>query len=213
MSLIEVFVALAILAISILGLVGGLIIASSSNGIAATRTQMSAFALSRLERISGQVKQSLCSTVATDIQGTQSCSYMTHGVPSPFVTDVAPNTAGWMLDVIDWPMPSTGAGDDVMYGPVVVMGDANAIDVAATISLRATMYSAWGTSGGTGVGCDSTLVTTNPKVLCREIHIEPYTQSGITNAPPMLKIWVRVLRGGTTDWHIGTVSYEAMVAQ
>ncbi len=223
MSLLEVMVAFAILSVSLLGLMGGLAVASTANGWAAARTQMSEFAQSRLERFAGQNKGTICSTVATDIQGTFSCSAMvTTGTFNP---DVAANTGGWMMDVIDWPNnpPVTGDpgnsnyGDDLMTGPIVVLGDSNAVDTAQTISQRYAAVTAWGTSGGVGKGCDSALVTSNPAVLCREIHIEPADMGvGTDGGGPqghMLNVWVRVLRGGTTDWHIGSVVLQESFAQ
>ena len=134
-----------------------------------------------------------------------------------------------MMDIIDWPSlspsggtPAVNGGDDVMYGPVVVLGDSNAVDTAKTLALRSTIVAGWagGSSSGDGTGCDSTLVQSNPAVLCREIHIEPYdvatgstsTDGGVPTAH-LLRVWVRVLRGGTTDWHIGSVLLQENLAQ
>jgi len=220
MSLIELLIAFAILAVAILGLTSGLVIASASNGLAATRTQMSEFATSRLERISGQSTGTLCSgdTTPTDFQtvSSQNCSEMATA-PSPFNPDVPANTGGWMMDVIDWPAPSTGAGDDVMFGPVVVMGDANSVDVAATLAARATAFANWSSTGSAGTGCDSAQVQTSPAILCREIHVERANgaigDGGTGNVTPMLSIWVRVLRGGTTDFRSGSVTLQTLKAQ
>jgi len=137
--------------------------------------------------------------------------------PSPFNPDVAANTGGWMMDVIDWPMPSSNAGDDLNYGPLLVLGDSNAADTAATISARATAYANWTGTGAAGTGCDSTQVVSNPGVLCREIHIEPFSAAvpdgGTGSAAPMLHVWVRVLRGGTTNWRLGSVTLQGSFAQ
>jgi type II secretory pathway pseudopilin PulG len=217
MSLIELLIAFAILSVAILGLTSGLVIASGSNGLAATRTQMSEFALSRLERIAGQDTSTLCSG-DTDFQAasSQSCTEMAVA-PTPFNPDVPPNTGGWMMDVVDWPAPVTGAGDDAMFGPVVVMGDANSVDVAATLTARATAFASWSSTGTTGTGCDSAQVRTNPAILCREIHVERANgaigDGGTGNVTPMLSIWVRVLRGGTTDFRAGSVTLQALKAQ
>lgn len=207
MSLIEVMVSFAILAIGILGLVSGLVIASTANGFAAARTQMSAFAQSRLERIAAQSSSTIC-TGAVSIPGQQSCSVMLNA-SSPFNPYVPANTGGWMLDVTDWPPPASNAGVDVNYGPVQVLGDSNIVDEAATSALRTTIANAWTGSGATGTGCDNPLVQNNPGVLCREIYIVQADNSvpdgGAGAVAPMLQVYVRVLRGGSTDFNIGTV--------
>ena len=219
LTLIEVLVAFAILSVSILGLVAGLIVASTSNGWAATRTQSSAFALSRLERLHAVYTGTLCSTVSTDLAANcTTLSPVMSTAPTPFNPDVAAGTGGWAMDVLDWPFPTNtnnAYGDDVMFGPVLVMGDSNAVDIAQTLALRQTMYNNW--TGAAGTGCDSTLVTSNPAVLCREIHIEPadsiVPDGGTGNGAELLRVWVRVLRGGTTDWRLGTVNMDEVVSQ
>ena len=64
-------------------------------------------------------------------------------------------------------------------------------------------------TGSTGTGCDSSTVVSNPAILCREIHIEPFTTNGV----PMLQAWVRVVRGGTTDFHVGSVLMQETFSQ
>jgi hypothetical protein len=178
---------------------------------------MSAFAISRLERITGQTTSTLCSG-DSDFQavGSQNCAEMATA-PTPFNPDVPANTGGWMMDVIDWPPPASGAGDDVMFGPVVVMGDSNAVNVAATLAARTTAFANWSSTGTAGTGCDSAQVQSNPAILCREIHVERSNgaigDGGTGNVTNMLSIWVRVLRGGTTDFRAGSVTMQAAKAQ
>jgi prepilin-type N-terminal cleavage/methylation domain-containing protein len=200
MTLIEVMIALAILGIASLGLAGTLVVSNNSNAIAARRTVMSAFAQARIE--------SLTSTTRTKIPTATSlcCAAM---AATNFDPMADPNTGGWILDNIDGPAPAT-AGDDLLWGPVLVNGSAEngydavsktangfAATVAKTKSLRTTVLS-----------CADKAVTSDSSVFCREVHIEPYSQSG----SPMLRAYVRVIQGGG-DWRRSYVLLQQDIAQ
>jgi prepilin-type N-terminal cleavage/methylation domain-containing protein len=191
MTLIEVMIALAILGIASLGLAGTLVISNNSNAMAARRTVMSTFAQARIE--------SLTSTTRTKIPTSTSlcCAAMATG--GAFDPMAAPNTGGWMMDVIDGTAPTT-AGDDLLWGPVLVNGSSeNGFDatVAKTKSLRTSVTS-----------CADKAVTSDSSVFCREVHIEPYSQSGA----PMLRAYVRVIQGGG-DWRRSYVLLQQDIAQ
>jgi prepilin-type N-terminal cleavage/methylation domain-containing protein len=199
-TLIEVMASLAILGVSLLGLMAGLNVASASNGRASRRTQMVEFAQSRIERLMAATKADICT--ATFQGGVVDCSRMA-GAPSPFNPNVAPNTGGWMLDVLDRAPydPAGTTGVDPMAGPVVVLGNVGgSIDEPATLTARASLASDW-SSGGSG--CASPLVTKN--MLCRELHIE------LDSTSTYYHIWVRVSRG--QNYGDGPVVMEGMVAK
>jgi prepilin-type N-terminal cleavage/methylation domain-containing protein len=197
MTLIEVMAALAILGVSLLGLTGGLVIAATANGRASRRTQMAEFAQSRIERLTAATRKDICT--ATFNLGAVDCSRMASG--GTFDPTAAPNTGGWMLDVLDRAsaaQPSVGV--DQMAGPVVVLGDLGAIDEAATLTARSALAADW---AGGGSGCAAAMVTTN--MLCRELHVEVDPTSSFYH------IWVRVSRGGR--WTDGPITMEGMVAK
>lgn len=213
-TLVEVFSALAVLAIATLGLTAGIVVALRANGLAAQRTLMLQFAQARLERLVAETRVKIPTATTT----TPDCSAMT--VAGAFNPNVAPGTGGWMLDVIDGAAPGAQAGDDAMFGPVLIFDAAtNATDnyIAATRATRTAVYNAW-TGGGLSGGCGaSTLAVTaggaagtpgTPAILCREVHVEPQT----VNAVPMLRAWVRVLQVGT-DWQVNSVTLTVDISQ
>lgn len=186
-TLVEVLAALAILGIAMLGLTAGLIVASSTTGISAQRTLMLEFAQTRVERLVAETRIKI-PTATTTVAGVSCCANM--AVAGAFNPNAAPGTGGWQMDTIDGAAPGGGAGDDLMYGPLLVYNpSSNAIDtfVAKTIAARSAAVSA-GLDGGAGCGDPSVRVT---GTLCRELHIEPATVGGI----PMLRAWIRVLNG------------------
>jgi prepilin-type N-terminal cleavage/methylation domain-containing protein len=216
-TLIEVFAALAVLAVSSLGLVAGLVIALRANGIAAQRTLMLQFAQTRLERLIAETRTKIPTAATTS----PDCSKMTSS-PWPSGTSglPPPGTGGWMLDVIDGPAPNGAAGNDAMFGPVLIYDAANnATDnyIGSTIATRTSVYNAW-VGGSLSNGCASTITPQSPgggapapgqaAVLCREVHIEPQTVNGI----PMLRAWVRVLQVGA-DWQVNSVTLTEDIAQ
>jgi prepilin-type N-terminal cleavage/methylation domain-containing protein len=208
MTLLEVTVALALLGVSALGLVGGMVVASNTNAVSRRRTHMLEFAHARLERIASRTR----TTVPTAATVTPvNCSRMSAG--GAFDPNSPPGTGGWMLDVIDGtPTPGGGAlGDDLMAGPLLVETDSSGVDSAATLSQRATFASAWFAATDTA-GCGSTTVTSDQRVMCREIHIEPLdvTVNGVTTF--MLRVWVRVIQGGG-PWQNSSVLMRQDIAQ
>ena len=56
MTLLEVMVALALLGVSALGLMGGMVVASSTNGISRRRTHMLEFGHARIERLASRTR-------------------------------------------------------------------------------------------------------------------------------------------------------------
>jgi len=200
-TLIEVMAALGILGVSLLGLTAGVVVAFAGNGRASRRTQMAEFAQSRIERLIAATRSNICT--ATFQGGVVNCARMAG--PSPFDPTAAPNTGGWMLDVLDgapYTDPTFNPGVDQMAGPVVVLGDVGgAIDEAATLTARSSLVSDW--AGGSGAGCASALIAKN--MLCRELHIELDPTSSFYH------IWVRVSRG--QNWADGPVTMEGMVAK
>jgi prepilin-type N-terminal cleavage/methylation domain-containing protein len=193
MTLIEVSIALAVLAIASLGLAGSLVVSNNSNSIAARRTVMSAFAQARIE--------SLTSTTRTKIPTGKSSCCLAMSTGGAFDPMSNPGTGGWMMDTIDGAAPATG-GDDLLWGPVVVHGaneNGNDGTVAKTKSLRASVAS-----------CTDAAVTSNAAVFCREVHIEPYSQG--TPPVPMLRAYVRVIQGGGS-WRRSYVLLQQDIAQ
>jgi prepilin-type N-terminal cleavage/methylation domain-containing protein len=214
-TLIEVLAALAVLAVATLGLVGGIIIALQTNGIAAQRTLMVQFAQARLERLVAETRIKIPTALTTS----PDCSKMS--VAGTFDPTAPPGTGGWMLDVIDGPAPA-GAGNDAMFGPVLIYDSAtNASDnyISSTISTRTTVYNNW-VGAGLAAGCGATgsIQAATPTggapapgqagILCRELHIEPQTLNGV----PMLRAWVRVLQVGP-DWRVNSVTLQEDIAQ
>lgn len=203
LTLIEVLVSLAILGVSILGLVGGLVIASKANGRASHRTQMLEFAQARLERLMAASRKNICTTTFNSEK--VDCSRM--ALVGTFDPTVAPNTGGWMLDILDRAdLQLAQAGVDQMAGPVLVLGDLGAVDEAATLTARAALYTDW---AGGGLGCAAAIVGANQ--LCRELHIEAQSVGPSSNLP-VYHIWVRVSRGGG-NWNDGPVVLEGVAAQ
>jgi prepilin-type N-terminal cleavage/methylation domain-containing protein len=206
-TLIEVSIALAVLAIASLGLAGSLVVSSNSNALAARRTVMSSFAQARIE--------SLTSMTRTKIPLV--------GTAGSFDPMSAPNTGGWVMDTIDGYAPDTGvnaawscnggactsgmAGDDLFWGPVLVNpvsqngGDGDAL-LTRTKALRAS---------GAVQSCADNVVTSDPSILCREVHIESYWQ-GTTPPVPMLRAYVRVIQGGP-KWQSSYVLLQQDIAQ
>jgi prepilin-type N-terminal cleavage/methylation domain-containing protein len=190
-SLVEVMAALAILAVSALGLTAAMLVASGGTEISRRRTDMTLFARTRLERLATRTRLKV-PTATTTIP--VNCSAM--AVAGTFNPNAAPGTGGWMLDVIDGSPPAGGGalGDDLMAGPLL-SEDAGGPNTASTLSKRASFATAWST--GTDLnGCGSDTVRNDRSVFCREIHIEPLdvTQAGVTMF--MLRVWVRVIQGG-----------------
>jgi prepilin-type N-terminal cleavage/methylation domain-containing protein len=214
-SLIEVFAALAVLSIATLGLVGGIIIALRSNGIAAQRTLMVQFAQTRLERLVAETRTKIPTALTTS----PDCSKMS--VSGTFDPSAPPGTGGWMLDVIDGPAPA-GAGNDAMFGPVMIYDAAtNATDnyISSTVSTRTTVYNNWiGAGLANGCGATGSIAAATPSggapapgqaaILCRELHIEPQTINGV----PILRAWVRVIQVGA-DWRVNSVMLQEDIAQ
>ena len=208
MTLLEVLVSLVLLAVATLGLTQGMVVAYTSGGRASRRTQMLEFAQSSLERLIAASRKNLC-TGSVNF-GVVDCAPMGNGVFDP---TAGPNQGGWMLDVLDQANSLVGSGGvDLMAGPVVVIGDAGAIDETTTLTTRSALLTQWGTgTAGSGNGCGSTLVTTG--MLCREIHIEQQDAKVTgTTAVPVFHVWVRVLRGGA-GWRDGIVQVEGVIAQ
>ena len=205
MTLIEVLVALGILGVAILGLVGGLVVASRANGRASKRTQMAEFAQSRLERLTAASRRNICTSTVNS--GLVDCSRMAVG--GTFDPNAAPNTGGWMLDVLDRADAQLApAGVDQMSGPVLALGDLGAVDEAATLTARAALASDW---AGAGAGCAATMVSANQ--LCREVHIESQSIPVPTLTPVnVYHVWVRVTRGGGA-WQDGPVVLEGVISQ
>ena len=184
MTLVEVMMALAILGVSLLALMAGLVVAFTANGRASRRTQMVEFAQSRIDRLTAATRKDICTAA---LSGTNvDCSRM--AVTGTFDPTAAPNAGGWMLDVLDRASSfQASVGVDQMAGPVVVLGDLGTIDEGATLTARTNLATDW---AGGGAGCAATMVTEN--MLCRELHIE----QTIINGAPIYRVWVRVLQGG-----------------
>ena len=203
-SLIEVFAALAVLGISMLGLTAGLIVAASSTSIAAQRTLMLQFAQSRLERLLAETRTKI-PTKDDIVGGVSCCARMDPG--GTFNPNAAPGTGGWQMDTIDG-VPGTSAGDDAMAGPVLFFdssGNASDPFIAQTIAARNAAIAA-AIDGGSGCGDASVKVA---GLLCREIHIEPATISGIH----MLRAWVRVVSTYSGSYLANSVTLQQDIAQ
>jgi hypothetical protein len=182
--------ALAILAISMVGLTAGLLVASRTTGIAAHRTLMLQFAQSRLERLLAETRIKI-PTKDYSIPGVACCAKMDAG--GTFDPTAAPGTGGWQMDTIDG-APTSSAGDDAMFGPVLIFDSStNATDnfIAKTISARNAAVTN-GVDGAQGCG-DSTMAGSG--TMCREIHVEPAT----VNGTHMLRAWVRVVTGASAS--------------
>ena len=185
MTLIEVMIALAVLGVASLGLAGTLVVSSGSNAIAARRTVMSAFAQARVENLTSMTRTKIPLV----------------GVSGGFDPMSDPNTGGWVMDTIDGSAPG-GAGDDLLFGPVLVDGaseNGNDGTLARSKSLRSTVPN-----------CADKAVTSDAGVFCREVHIESYSQ-GIP-AVPMLRAYVRVIQGGGS-WRRSYVLLQQDIAQ
>jgi hypothetical protein len=204
MTLIEVMTSLALLAISILGVVGGLSVAINGNSLSARHTLASQFAQARVEYLVSQTRAKI-PTAATVVP--VNCAAM--AVAGVFDPTAAPGTGGWMLDVIDG-TPPAGGGDDAMFGPVLFDDSSdNSSDntIAKTKALRQTIATNFIT-GADVTGCATPAVANDAGVLCREVHIEPFTLNGA----PMLRAYVRVIQGGG-DWRRNYVLYQQDIAQ
>jgi prepilin-type N-terminal cleavage/methylation domain-containing protein len=196
MTLIEVSIALAVLGIASLGLAGTLVVSSNSNSMAARRTVMSAFAQARIESLSSMTRTKI------PINGSD-------GLSTTFNPMADPNTGGWVMDQIDG--ASTIGGDDLFFGPVLVdptsqYGAEASATLARTLSLRTSVPN-----------CADKAVTSDPGVLCREVHIESYCGSGGSVCPwspriPMLRAYVRVIQGGGS-WKRSYVLLQQDIAQ
>jgi type II secretory pathway pseudopilin PulG len=208
MTILEVLIALALLSIGGLGMVSGMLIASNGNAVSRRRTDMVQFAQTRLERLATRDRTQIPTATTTGA----GIDYSTMSA-SPFDPNAAPGTGGWMLDVIDGNPPAGGGslGNDLMAGPLLVEGDLSGVDSAATLPLRGSFANAWLTGKDTK-GCGSSTVTSNPAVLCREVHIEPWdpTIGGVQTF--MFRIWVRVVQGGR-NWRSAYVTVTQDVSQ
>lgn len=211
-TLVEVMAALAIMGIAMLGLTAGLVVASGATGISAQRTLMLEFAQTRVERLVAETRTHIptqLSNVST-FQGGLCCAKMAvsgAGCGASFDPRAAPGTCGWQMDTIDGGAPGPGVGDDLMFGPLLVFNAAtNSTDgyVAKTVAARNAAVSG-GVDGALGCGDPSVRVS---GTLCRELHIEPATVTGV----PMLRAWVRVL-GGTGSYLSNSVTLQQDIAQ
>jgi type II secretory pathway pseudopilin PulG len=218
MTLIEVLASLGILAVSIVGLVAGLLVAVNANTYSAKRTQMLEFAQGRMERLVTRNRASLCGASSFSA-GLTFCTSMAHS--GAFDPTVAPNSGGWVADTVDG-VPAAAAGDDTLQGPVAVFADNNAIDTAKTTALRNAFFNnslncGDGTTTVTVGGAVVGPISKDPSVICREIHSEA-SDVGSNPTVPMLHIWVRVIRGGwaknppfTTGYMNGSVLLDRLV--
>jgi prepilin-type N-terminal cleavage/methylation domain-containing protein len=194
MTLIEVLIALAVLAIASLGLAGALVVSSNSNALAARRTIMSAFAQARIESLTSMTRWKIPTALSS------CCGAM---AVATFDPNAPPNTGGWMIDTIDGAAPAT-SGDDLLWGPILVDGAAdnsNDDSIARTKSLRSTVTS-----------CADKAVTSDPSVFCREVHIETYTQGIPPKTWNMARAYVRVIQGGG-DWRRSYVLLQQDIAK
>ena len=208
MTLLEVMVALALLGVSALGVMGGLVVASNTNGLSRRRTHMLEFGHARIEQLGSRTRVNVpTQTTTTPVN----CSAMNAG--GVFDPNSPPGTGGWMLDVVDGTPPPGGGtfGDDLLAGPILVEGDLSGVDGAATIAQRATLASAW-FAGTNTQGCGSSTVTGNARVMCREIHVEPANVVVAGTTAFMLRVWVRVVQGGGV-WKNSFVLLREDIAQ
>jgi prepilin-type N-terminal cleavage/methylation domain-containing protein len=204
MTLIEVMSSLAILGVAALGLVGTMVVATGGNALAARRTLMTQFGQARMELLVSQTRTKIpTSTTSVPVN----CGAMATG--GAFDPNAAPGTGGWMLDVVDG-SPPAGAGDNAFFGPVLVDSSSNGTSddtVARTQALRSKMAADF-LGGADKSGCGSSNVTLSASVLCRELHVEPYTLNG----SPMLRAYVRVVQGGGPWWR-SYVTLQQDIAQ
>jgi type II secretory pathway pseudopilin PulG len=208
MTILEVLIAMVLLSIGALGMVSGMLLASNGNAISRRRTEMLQFAQARLERLATRTRTNIpTSATTTPID----CSAMNAG--GTFDPNAAPGTGGWMLDVIDLNTDATGAvGDDLMVGPLLLEGQFSGVDSAATIATRTSFATSW-FGGADTKGCGSSVVTSNAAVLCREIHVEPADVTVSGTKMYLLRAWVRVVQGGTTNWKTSYVTVQQDIAQ
>lgn len=219
LTLIEIMASLGILGVAALGLVGSMVVAINGNSLAARRTLMSEFAQARMERLVSMTRNKIPSSNFTnfggmvapgslpDVNGVMSTSGQFDGNNG---NNTAPGTGGWVLDVIDGAAPAT-AGDDPMFGPVLfddTAGNGSDTFMARTNTLRVPMANTWLAGNGSGASCADPVIVSDPGVLCREVHIEPYNPAGV----PLLRVWVRVVQGGG-DWHRSYVTMTEDIAQ
>lgn len=211
LTLIEIMASLSILGVAALGLVSSMVVAINGNALAARRTQMAQFAQARLERLITQTRIKIPTSTTT-----APVNYSAMAASGTFDPTAAPNTGGWVLDVIDGAPPTAaGAGDDPMFGPVLF--DDSAADgtdnfVGLTKTLRSTLANDWlaaPASNGTLGGCGAAAVVADAAVLCRELHVEPADSIAST---PMLRAWVRVVQGGG-NWQRSYVLMQEDIAQ
>lgn len=195
LSLVEVMAAMAILVITLLGVVNALVVAINTNGDAARRSQMKEFARSRLERLVTSNRQNAPPVPAGFAVGT-------------FTPDVPPGTGGWVLDTLE-SQPGLGGGDDANAGPVMVDGEGSGLDLPATRTLRSQVLAA-----SPPQGCGDPALAQRPDVFCREVHVEPASVLAAPGAPsvPMLRVWVRAVRGGG-DWRYQSVTLQKDLAR
>ena len=182
-SLVEVMAAIAILGIASLGLVGGVIVALSSNASAGRRSQMRAFAQSRIERLIATRPAVIpCGTLgALNYDARMDAGGL-------FDEHAAPGTGGWRIDSLD-----TSGDADSMSGPLLV--DATAMtgsDDHAARGLAANTTMLGLADGDVLKRCSNPAIANDPAMLCRELHIE----QTIINGAPIYRVWVRVLQGG-----------------
>lgn len=184
LSLIETMVSLVVLAIAMLGLFEGVVFSLNSNALARRRTQMKELAQGRLERllryrplavvVGGQIAglnaQLALSNVALLGAGTVDASQ-------------PPGGTGWMFDTLETASASTS---DALAWPIHV--DRSAATFSDAVTAQAASLNSSVTS------CADAQVVNDPAVLCREIHLEDVTA---TAGVPMVRAYVRVLRGGT----------------
>lgn len=193
LSLVEVMAAMAVLVVTLLGVAGGLVVAVNTNGDAARRSQMKEFARSRLERLVTSNRQIAQPIPAGFAAGT-------------FNPDVPPGTGGWVLDTLE-AQPGAGGGDDANAGPVMVDGEGSGLDLPATQALRSKVIAA-----APPLGCGDASLAQRPDVFCREVHIEQTSAPAGAGAVPLLRIWVRALRGGG-DWRYQAVTLQKDLAR
>jgi type II secretory pathway pseudopilin PulG len=207
MTLLEVLIAMVLLSIGALGMMSGMLLASNGNAISRRRTEMLQFAQARVERLATRTRTKVpTSATSTPVN----CSTMS---ASPFDPNSAPGTGGWMLDVIDGNPPAGGGtvGDDLMAGPLLVEGDLSGVDAAATLTKRTSFANAWFAASDTA-GCGSSVVSSDPTVMCREVHVESVDNTSGGTQTFLLRAWVRVVQGGV-PWNTSYVTVRQDIAQ
>jgi hypothetical protein len=200
---------MGILAAVILGLIAGAEVASNGNAYSRRRSLMLQFAQSRLELIMAMTRSKVPTSTTTFPVNCSAMAYSTW----PFNPLSPPGTGGWMLDVIDGSPPAGGGslGDDIMFGPLLIEGDRTAVNRTDTLNQRATLAANW-FAGSAPSGCGDPLVTNNPDVLCREVHIEPYDLTINSTVTHMFAVYVRVVRGGG-PWQNNYVIVQGDISQ